>query len=504
MNLREKLGQCFVFRLPDVTELTPRVANFLTECRAGGLILFGFNVKRPNQVRRLNRDLQNLAKEKGLPPLLISVDEEGGQVSRQPAKGQELIAPSQMAQAQGGVESVRACAAVTARRLRYFGFNLDYTPVVDINNNMRNPVIGLRSFGETAETVAEMGVAAIEAYLQGGISPCAKHFPGHGDTAVDSHFGLPFVNKSLEELKAFELVPFQRAVEAGVPAIMSAHIVYPQVDKSGLPATLSPIFLTRLLRQEMGYEGLIFTDALNMRAIADKWGLGKAAVMAFQAGADLVMPIGMLDEQLAAFEEVLATIERGDLDLSRLDASVARIEKWKNRFCLPLSDEANPQEDYTALANAAKKGIKLIPGNVKLLPLTPTNAQRPLLIDFTVPMGSPVEEGRQPGPLLEESLRESLPNLLRVEVAVNPDEKESGRVLAWAEQSDLLLIVARRAVQNPLQAKLVNTLLANQTKSVLVIAREPYDLELFPPTCTAILTYGDPPVSIQALVQALI
>lgn len=503
MNLREKLGQCFVFRLPDITELTPRVAHFLTECRAGGLILFGFNVKSPKQVRRLNQDLQDLAKEKGMPPLIISVDEEGGQVSRQPAKGQELIAPSQMAQAKGGIEVVQACAEVTARRLRYLGFNLDYTPVMDINNNPHNPVIGLRSFGETAEAVAEMGVAAIEAYLKGNVSPCVKHFPGHGDTNVDSHHGLPVVNKSLEQLRQFELIPFKRAFEAGVPALMSAHIVYPRVEPNGLPATLSYNFLTKLLRQEMGFEGLIFTDALNMRAIADTWGLSKSALLAFQAGADIVMPIGNLNEQIAAFEEVLAALTTGTIAANWLDATVARVEKWKNRFCLPLSDEDNPTEDYALLADAAKNGITVVTGADKFFPLPEYAAKHPLLIDFTIPMASPVEEGRRPGPLLEEKLRETLPNLLRLEVAANPAENDAERVLAWAEQSDLLLIVTRRATQFPAQAKLVNTVLAKHATATLVIAREPYDLELFPPNRTAILTHGDPPVTIQALVAVL-
>jgi beta-N-acetylhexosaminidase len=500
MNLREQLGQRFVFCLPDVTELTPYVANFLTEVRAGGIILFGFNVKRPKQVRRLNQDLQNLAREKGLPPLIISVDEEGGQVSRQPAIGQDLIAPSQMAQAQGGLEAVRACAEVTARRLRYLGFNLDYTPVVDVNNNPRNPVIGLRSFGENVETVAEMGAVAIEAYLKGGVSPCAKHFPGHGDTDVDSHYGLPIVNKSLAELEGLELVPFQQAIAAGVPALMTAHIVYPQIEPNNLPATLSPFFLTQLLRQKLNFEGLIFTDALNMRAIADKWGLAKSALMAFQAGADIVMPLGSLPEQIAIFNEVLKVVEANSIDM---DASLARIEKWKNRFCLPISKDDNPSTDYPLLLQAAKTGVKVVRSDADLLPLNKVTAKRPLLVDFTTLVASPVEEGRRPGPLLEAKLQEVLPNLIRLEIPVIPSAADSGRALAWTEQSDLLIIVARRAYQYPAQTELIKTLMSRQPKTIMVVAREPYDLELFPPAPVEILTHGDATVSIQALLQVL-
>ncbi|HEX2916658.1 MAG TPA: glycoside hydrolase family 3 protein [Chloroflexia bacterium] len=507
MNLREKLGQRFLYRLPGVTQLTQEVADFLVECRAGGVVLFGYNVQTPEQVAKLNHDLQALAARHNMPPFIIGVDEEGGQVSRMPAEGRELILPSQMALGVAGAEAVRACAEVNARRLRSLGFNLNFAPVLDINNNPANPVIGTRSFGDDPALVAELGGVALEAYLQTGISPCAKHFPGHGDTNVDSHFHLPVVNKSLEELRRFELVPFQRAIAAGIPAIMTAHILYPQFETGGLPATLSPRFLTQVLRQELGFEGLIFTDALDMAAIADRYRLGEASLMAFQAGADIVMSFSLsFDEQYAAFEEVVAAAEAGELDLLHNAETDERITGWRKRFCTGTPVAGVTEEDVQIIAGAAQHSLSLVCPEKDFVPLSKIKAQRPLLVDFTAAMESPVEEGRQPGPLLETELRATMPALLRLEVPANPTPADELRALSWASQSDLLIIVTRHATRYEEQAKLVRTLIENYgsaTPLFIIAAREPYDLALFEGSAGSIATYGDPPATIKALANLL-
>jgi beta-N-acetylhexosaminidase len=507
MDLRDKLGQRFVYRLPDTTVLSSEIADFLVECRAGGVVLFGYNIQTPQQVARLNRDLQDLAVRASLPPFMVALDEEGGQVSRMPGEGQDLITPSQMAQAIGGPQMVRDCAEVTARRLRGLGFNLNFTPVLDINNNPANPVIGTRSFGEEPQKVAEFGAIAIEAYLENRLSPCVKHFPGHGDTSVDSHFGLPVVNKSLQELEKFELVPFYRAIEAGVPGVMTAHICYPQVETSGLPGTFSPVFLTKILRQQLGFDGLIFTDALDMGAIRQRYGLGKACKLSFEAGVDVVLSLSMsLDEQRAAFEEIVVAAERGEIDLAAWDESLARIEKWKARFCLPPHDFEPPASDYELVAQSARRGITVSNAKKKLLPLTQVGAKKPLLVDFMARIESPVEEGRLPGPLLEECLRPKLPGLTHLEIPADPDESAARQVLQHAAQTDLLIIVTRNAMRYESQAQLVRELVAGSydaAPAVVIAAREPYDLALFEAAPVTIATYGDPPATIKALARLL-
>lgn len=508
MNLREKLGQRFLYRLPDVTHLTPKVADFLVECRAGGVVLFGYNVKTPDQVAELNRDLQTLAAREGLPPFIISVDEEGGQVSRMPAQGQELIIPSQMALGVAGAAAVQACAAANARRLRRLGFNLNYAPVLDINNNPANPVIGTRSFGDVPQMVAEMGAVAIQAYLENGLSPCVKHFPGHGDTDVDSHFGMPVVEKSLAELHDFELIPFQRAIEVGVPAIMTAHIHYPQVEAEDRPATFSPRFLIRLLREQMGFDGLIFTDALDMRAVTERYGLGKASLLALQAGADVIMSFShSFEEQRAAFERVVSAAEAGEFDLSGTAETLGRLANWRNRFCHQTIPPDPALADAALIAQAARSGLSVVHSNGATgLPLSGLAANKPLLIDFVTEMESPVEEGRQSGPILERQLRERFPALLRLEAPADPAPADVERIQTWAAQSDLLIIVIRQTRRYPVQARLVKSLLETcqpPVPVVLVAAREPYDLELFKAAPVSIATYGDPPATIKALAGLL-
>ena len=503
MDLRAKLGQRFIYALPDVTELTTEVADFLVDCRAGGLVLFGFNIKTLAQITKLNQDLQTLAASKGLPPFIISLDEEGGNVSRMPADGQDLITPSQMALGVAGPAAVEACANVTARRLRQLGFNFNYAPVMDVNNNPANPVIGTRSYGAEPAIVAELGTIAIEAYLQNAVSPCVKHFPGHGDTAVDSHYGLPIVQKSLEQLREFELVPFERAIRAGVPAIMTAHILYPQVETGGLPATFSAIFLSQLLREQLNFDGLIITDCLDMRAIADHYDLGEAAIMAFRAGADLVMLKGPLAEQRAAFEKAIAAAQANDFDEAASDLTIARLEKWRKRFCVPVNPTSTAPQDYEIVAQAARQSVTVIKSEANLLPLTATNTKRPLLLDFTLAMASPVEGGRTPGPLLEQELKRKLPNLTRLEISAETSPLDAERVRQQVKQSDLLLIVCRHALLLKRQADLIKELVAGDVAVVLVAAREPYDLDLFPDVSVAIATYGDPPATVKALAALL-
>lgn len=501
MNLREKLGQRFLYRLPGVTHLTPHVAEFLVSCRAGGVVLFGYNVKSFDQIAELNRDLQALAEREGMPPFIISVDEEGGQVSRMPAEGQDLIIPSQMALGVAGKRAVRLCAGANARKLRRLGFNLNYAPVLDINNNPANPVIGTRSFGDNPQIVAELGEVAIEAYLENGLSPCVKHFPGHGDTDVDSHYGMPVVEKTLDELADFELVPFRRAIRAGVPAIMSAHIHYPQIETEGRPATFSPRFLNRLLREQMGFEGLIFTDALDMQAVTDRYGLGKASLLALRAGADVVMSFSLsFEEQRAAFERVVRDAENGQLDMESNAASLTRLEKWREKFCryTPMLDTS--REDIATIAEAARQGLTVTIANGDRQPLEGVEAKRPLLVDFYTEMESPVEEGRLSGPLLEKQLRQRFPTLLRLGLPADPSRSDMDRLCAWSQQSDLLFIMVRQTRRYPNQARLVRHLVENQSRPVVVVAaRDPYELELFHNAPVTVATYGDPPATIKAL-----
>jgi len=501
-TLIDRVGQRLMVTFPGY-ELTGPIADFLLECRAGGVILFGRNITNLPQVRRLNDDLQQLARENNLPPLMIGIDEEGGRVSRMPGDGKAVITPSQMAQAVAGREAVATCAGVTARQLRRLGFNLNFAPVLDINNNPANPVIGSRSFGMTPELVGEMGVAAIGAYLAEGIAPCAKHFPGHGDTLVDSHLGLPELDFPLTQLWERELKPFVQAIAAGLPALMTAHILFPAIEPNNLPATLSRLFMTTLLRDELGFEGVLFTDALIMRAIADTYGYGVAAVLALQAGADVVMPLGKIEEQRICFATMLEAAERGEFELT---ASDNRLARFKARFCQLMRSPLElypPQADVELIAQVARRSVSLIQDETHLLPLAPAQYVRPALLDFTLAIASPVEEGRLPGPLLAGLLQQKLPGLTVYNLPADPDETQAAEYFELAAAHDLLIIVTRNAFRLERQGRLVRELLQLNKATVILAARDPYDLGAFPNAPTYLALYGDPPCSLEAAVGLL-
>ncbi len=273
---------------------------------------------------------------------LIAIDQEGGAVSRATFVP---VAPSAMALgAIGSAERAEQIGAAVARGLANLGVNWNFAPVLDVNNNPANPVIGERSFSENPDRVTELAGAWMQGSLAEGVACCVKHFPGHGDTHEDSHHALPQVDKSLAELEALELRPF-RALKDEAPALMTAHIVYPQLDPE-LPATLSRFFLSELLRQRIGFEGVVITDALMMRAIADRWGHARAAVLALQAGADLVLAQGSVDEQVATLEAIADALQDGRIDAAAAARAQARVDALAARF--PAGLRAYPAHQQAA------------------------------------------------------------------------------------------------------------------------------------------------------------
>ncbi len=328
MTLDEKIGQMLCLGWHAHLALDEQAERCLTELHAGGMILMGRNVRAPGEdgidaraVRAMNDALQARAKV----PLLIAVDQEGGRVARFSTVPFTQVPPAGKLKTSG--EAFRA-AETTARELSMAGVNWNFAPVADVNSNPENPVIGDRSFGATPEVVAEKVVAQVQGYRAGGVIPCVKHFPGHGDTATDSHYALPTLSHSLETMKARELVPFQAGMDAGCPSVMTAHILFPVLDPE-LPATLSPRILTGLLRENLGFDGVIVTDCLEMKAVADRWGVARAAVLAAKAGADVLLICHTWEQQKSAFDALKLAVETGELPESRVEESVARVQKLK-------------------------------------------------------------------------------------------------------------------------------------------------------------------------------
>lgn len=294
------------------------------EIRPGGFCLFRRNVVDPAQVRELNRELATL----GDPAPLRTVDQEGGRVQRV----REPATPWPPMRSLGArSKHVAAVSTAMATELRAMGFDLNFAPVADVDSNPDNPVIGDRSFGNDPDEVAERVVAFALAHQAAGVMACAKHFPGHGDTSVDSHLDLPTVTRSEASLRATELVPFARAVSAGVASVMSSHVVFPALDRE-LPATLSPVVIPKLLRGELGFDGVVFSDDMEMKAVADRWPVPDQVELGSRAGVDVFLVCEHADLQARFFEALVAAQERDPGQHRAAARAVERLDALRARF----------------------------------------------------------------------------------------------------------------------------------------------------------------------------
>jgi len=309
-------------------DVPPELRSLARDFDLGGVILFKRNVEAPAQVAGLVRDLRELGREH---PPWIAVDQEGGRVARLRDPFTEW--PPMATLGRGGdAQLTGRFARALARELRLVGISLDFAPVLDVHTNPSNPVIGDRALSEKPELVAEHGCVIIEALQGEGIAACGKHFPGHGDTATDSHLTLPFVEHTPDRLRAVEFVPFKAAIEAGVATIMTAHVLVPALDEAR-PASLSRRIVHDTLRTELGFEGLIISDDLDMRAVADQYTLERASVLAVEAGCDAILLCGAdQGRQAAALEALVHAVESERLPFKQIDAVLERHRRVRERF----------------------------------------------------------------------------------------------------------------------------------------------------------------------------
>lgn len=503
LSLVQKIGQMLIGGFQGTT-FGPDAGSAIESGHLGGLIFFRWNLGEVDQVRRLTAEMQNLALDSVGLPLFLAIDQEGGAVSRltHPAS----LVPSAMAiGATGDGTNAEACAAILASHLAQLGFNVNFGSVLDVNTNAWNPVIGTRSYGDSPALVAEMGTAAIRAHHPYGVLATAKHFPGHGDTFADSHRALPVVHHQWDRLQMVELPPFQAAIDAGVDMVLTSHVVFPSLDVSCCPATLSPRILKGLLREKMGFQGLVVSDAIEMDAIAHHYGVAEAAVQAARAGVDLILSVADRAGQEEIFWALLTAVEDGTIPVGDIDASVARILRAKYRL-LPSSagmkDEGlSPQTNRRLIQEIAQQSITLVRDREGLLPFRLEPSQRLGLLDLQASHFSPVEDGcgESPAGLL---IRRYHPNTVSVVVEeANPEAPETIRTLA--AESDVLLVITRSAIRHPSQASFARQILRTGKPTALLAARSPYDLLAFPKAPCFVASYCDQPCSLEAAIDAL-
>jgi beta-N-acetylhexosaminidase len=336
-TLRQKTGQLFLVGCQGEA-LTREERLTFEQCSFGGFILFGHNCCEPRQILSLSRSLWQCASEE---PPFIAIDQEGGRVHRLPAPFTQFPAASAIG-ARNDPNLAYQLGHAVAVELAVTGINLNFAPVLDVNSNRQNPIIGDRSFGSDPNRVIAISSAWTRGLEEGGIIPCGKHFPGHGDTDQDSHFDLPVVDKPIEALMAADLPPFAHACRHGIESLMTAHVRFTSLDPDR-PATLSEPIVTGLLRHQLGYDGVIFSDDMEMKAISDNYGLEDAAVLAVRAGVDSLLYCHDLHRAMAAFEFVCSEAERDPSVRAQVENGYRRIAELKHRrlkgFTGVLDDE---------------------------------------------------------------------------------------------------------------------------------------------------------------------
>jgi beta-N-acetylhexosaminidase len=340
MPLEVKVGQLLFTGIPGTSAGT-EAQRLIRDLHIGNVVLMGHNAGTPEQVSALTSELQALALESNGIGALIATDQEGGAVQRL-TQGFTVLPEAAVVGAAGDAPLARRYGAMVGAELRAVGVNMDLAPVLDVNDNPANPVIGRRAFGTTPEAVIDVALPFIEGLQGARVAAVGKHFPGHGNTATDSHFTLPVVHKSRAALKATELAPFRAAVEEDIAAIMVAHVAYPALDPSGLPATLSRPIATGLLRDELGFEGVAVSDDMGMAGVVDLLPAEQAVVETVKAGIDLVICVTLPCEAPKAHAALLEAARSGALPMERIDEAVRRILALKREFDVGLGTTDDP------------------------------------------------------------------------------------------------------------------------------------------------------------------
>jgi beta-N-acetylhexosaminidase len=521
MSLEEKVGQLFVTNVygsqaGTVTEAegianmaaygvaTP--AEVVAKYHLGGVIYFAWtnSVQNPAQITALSNGLQETALHSGARvPLIVAIDQEQGVVTRIGPPATQF--PGNMALGAGrSTDDTRTAARITGRELRAMGINQNFAPDADVNVNPANPVIGVRSFSSEPALAATLTDAAVRGYqVDANIAATAKHFPGHGDTAVDSHFGIPLITHTLAQWQTLDAPPFQAAIAAGVDSIMTAHIVVPSLDPSGMPATLSKPIVTGVLRGELGFDGVVYTDALTMQGVRDAYTDAQIPVLALAAGVDvLLMPAeGAMD---AAYQGVLAAVRSGQLKEKRIDQSVRRILTLKLERGIVAHPKADPAAlpavvgtaQHLAQAQAITDRTTTLVTNDGTLPLAATG-RKVLVVGYDAATTS----------ALTTSLTSRGAIVSTTISTTSPDVTMRTNVVAEATVNDVVVVLTNNMSAQTDAAANVRALVADLatigTPLIAAALRNPYDVAYGAGVESWIATYSFKPIAIESLARTI-
>lgn len=495
MNVKIAAGQRLMAGFPG-TEIDPDFKALIHECKVGNVILFKRNIESAQQLQSLCSSLRRLiVKETGIEPL-IAIDQEGGVVSR--FSPDMAATPGGMALAAAGGDAPYRAARITAAQLRAAGVNFDLAPVLDVNSNPLNPVIGVRSFGDVPEEAAERALGFMRGLLDGGIMACGKHFPGHGDTETDSHIGLPKVDKSREQLDECELLPFKRAIESGIPAIMTSHVLFPALEPEKLPATMSRRILTGLLRQELGFKGIIISDCMEMDAVAKYYGTVKAATAALDAGADIVCISHTAALARETAEKLWRSYDCAEGEYAEeLKRAGERIAVAKRRFTgLPRAEAPTIFKLRSEARDLLEDGLVLINGPI------PKLGDRPFFAGCAGIRTNLASSSISGTPTFAMVMAKRFGGSFAV-CSDDPDSEEIAAIVRRAKDASCIVLNTSSALRNSGQLILMLAL-GKLRKPMLVAAlREPYELRYLPKNAAGIAAWEYSTHTIAAVAHCL-
>lgn len=499
-TLESKIGQILVVGFAGLTA-PDYVLEWLATERAGGIILFRRNIASPEQLAALVQSCRDAAPR----PILVAIDQEGGRVARLHQGNGFTESPGAMALAATGSEEIaESVSAVLAAEMRAMGINWVLAPVVDIAHDKTNFVIGTRALGTDSEQVARLACAEVRGFQQSGIPATAKHFPGHGNTPVDTHEALAVVSGSVDYLWEHDLIPFRAAVKAGVASVMVSHVKFEALD-SEHPATLSPRITTGLLRDEIGFQGVACSDCMEMKAITDHYGASESAVLGILAGLDVLFFSHTQQYQQEAYNGILTAVQSGRIAESRIDEAVARIDAMLTAYPVTAPDCAQIQrKEYLAvMQKATEQSLTLLERVPQTLPLQLGADERLGLVEFG---------GIQDTKAIEQGTATAFIHLLNEQgwgfesVALHPEkaaESDYERAEQLAQKSDILLIATRNAHLYPQELALTQHLINQGHRTIVICLANPYDALALTGADAALCSYGDSQPSLMAVVAAL-
>src|SRR6266571_73998 len=510
MTLEEQIGQLLMVGFWGETP-SPEIIDLIQRHHVGNILLFSRNVRDTRQVLELTQSLQMIAKKAGQPyPLLIAIDQENGIVQRL-GEAATIFPGNMPLGAIGSEEIAYKVAQATGCELKALGINMNLAPVVDVNNNPANPVIGVRSFGEDPHQVARLAAAAVKGFRAAGVISDLKHFPGHGDTAVDSHLALPIISSTLEQLEAIELVPFKSGIEAGADSVMIAHISFPALThQEALPATVSPALVRGLLREKLGFDGVIISDCMEMNAVAETIGTERVAVMALQAGVDLVLVSHTYARQRGSSAAMQMALQTSELSPEVVRLAAERVLRLKDHFLSWDSLPAAPVPEWVGGSShqhlrdqAYELSTTQVRNDDALLPLRLDQAESGLVISPRGEAYTRVEDRRYPHEFLARSIRRHHDRVSVMFTSPSLAVVERAQILRVAGASDLIIIATLNAHLDQQQAELMRDLLQTGRRVIGIAVGNPYDLLAFPQLRSYLVTYEYTKPALAAAVRVL-